>query len=85
MTVIPFPRSNAKKQEGLVIEVFDENYQNLVLNKFTVTCERCFHINSFEAHSTIFKTIECYCGGCGKAMKITNPGVKSKFIPRKVK
>lgn len=83
MNIIPFPGAQRRKRQGLVIEVFDDECQKLVINHFEISCPKCQHKNSFDTESAIFKTVDFFCGGCGQSIKVTNPGLKSKFIPRR--
>jgi len=85
MKVIPFPPAALTKRKGLQIEVLDEPTEHLAIGTFSVTCPTCLHCNGFDTKTTIFKSLEFFCGGCGKAIKVTNPALRTKMVTRDFK
>ncbi len=84
MKVIPFPGTHAQSKR-LTIEVLDTVDEKLTMGEFSVTCPHCTHCNQFDAKTTIFKSLEFFCGGCGYAIKVSNPALKTKLLTRNFK
>lgn len=80
MDIIPFP--GAPRRTGFSVEVFDDRGTPHIVHSFDITCPNCGHINNLSTGKTaIIRRVEIYCGCCTRAIKVSNPGIKSKHVP----
>ena len=45
----------------------------LAVGPVAFTCTSCGEQTGIEFHQMVFRTVECYCLGCGSLFRLTNP------------